>query len=513
MSHRYTPLQLDKKRSMQWLQSTDSNSSIPTEFPLSKQMMASMESVITGKIVFPWSPGYEQDRQEFDDLYPTYPVVIVYAVSFADVRECLKLAHDAGMEVAIRSSGHSLACFSVCSGMVIDLSEMNNVTVDHVARTIEIEPGANFSKIYPAVEPYGLHMPTGDCPTVCPAGFIMGGGYGMTTRMFGMGCDNAIELTVMLADGRIAVANKDQNPDLFWAIRGGTGGNFGVLLKTKFILHTLGDIMGVQIRWPIEANPARSANILYAIQENYLSPGVLPQMGIQTILSSDDNAVKTLFFCATWIGDEPSFTKALEPLLSISGFTIKKFQGKYSDVNNQVLDGTPDIPDDIMGFARSRYIDRSLAESEWLNIVQYFIKNAPNQYTMIDMEAYGGNVSNIPENSCAFIHRNVKVDFFTEAFFDQKTNDRAKNEAWTNGLFEFMKPYASNRSYQNYPYRGQEDYRNAYWGNYYNQLVLIKKKYDPENFFKYQQSIGPDLIDNTAQIHLFKPSPITYEPF
>jgi len=513
MSHRFTPLQLAKKRSLQWLQSSDSSAVIPRGFPLSKDVLASMESVITGKIVFPWSQGYEQDRQEFDDLYPTYPVVIIYAVSIADIRECLKIAHQVGLQVAVRSSGHSLACFSVCSGMVIDLSEMNNVSVDPNAKTLLVESGANFTKVYPAVEPYGLHVPTGDCPTVCPSGYIMGGGYSMTTRMYGMGCDNVLELTVMLSDGRVVVANKDQNTDLFWAIRGGTGGNFGILLSVKFQLHSLGEIFGVQIRWPIEPQLEVAARILHTIQESYLLPGVLPQLGIQTVLSSDDKAVKTLFFCATWIGDEASFNKALEPLLSISGYTIQKYHGKYSYVNNAVLDGTPDIPNDIMGFARSAYIDRSLTETEWYNIVQYFCEHAPNQYTMIDMEGYGGYVSTVPEDDCAFIHRNVKMDFFTEAFFDEKTNDRQKNEEWTKALFSFMKPYTSDHSFQNYPFREQADFRTAYWGKYYNRLVAIKQKYDPDNFFRYQQSIGPDLIDDEMQVKLFNPSPIQYEPY
>lgn len=512
MSHRYTALQLAKKSSVAAVLDPGQNL-IPPGYPLSPAQVAEMEKAITGKIVFPWSPDYETDRQEFDDLYPTYPMVIIYVASITDIRECLKIAKDAKVQVAIRSSGHSLACYSVCPGMVIDLSTMKNISVDVPGKTVTIDSGACFNDLYPQIEPYGLHTTTGDCPTVCPSGFMMGGGYGMTTRMFGMGCDNVLEVTVMLATGQIVVANKDQNADLYWAIRGGTGGNFGVLLKTKFQLYDLGNIYGVQIRWEITEDPTTAAQVLFAIQEHYLKPGVLPQLGIQTVLSSNDSAVKTIFFCATWIGDKPSFEQALQVLTQIPGFTIQWFYGKYSDVNNQVLDGTPDIPDDVMGFSRSRYISRDLAENEWYTIVKYFYDNAPNQYTMIDMEGYGGNVSQIPEGNCAFIHRHVNMDFFTEAFFDSKTNDRAANQKWTEDLFTFMQPYTSDRSYQNYPFREQSDFRTAYWGKYYNQLVAIKKKYDPTQFFHYQQSIGPDTIQDPSQVILFNQAPIVYESY
>jgi hypothetical protein len=105
------------------------------------------------------------------------------------------------------------------------------------------------------------------------------------------------------------------------------------------------------------------------------------------------------------------------------------------------------------------------------------------------------------------------MDFFTEAFFDSKTNDRPANQKWTEDLFTFMQPYTSDRSYQNYPFRDQSDFRSAYWGKYYNQLVAIKQKYNPQQFFHYQQSIGPDPIQDPSQVILFNQEPIVYETY
>lgn len=513
MSHRYTLLEIEKMKSLKFLKRKSSKSKVPKNYSLGLDQVASLEEKIHGQVLYPWSKGYNTARQEFDDLYPTYPLLIVYVLSFQDIRDCLQFANDLKIQVAIRSSGHSLACFSVCEGMVIDISKMNSIHVNPEALFAIIESGANFGDLYPKMEQYHLHTPTGDCPTVCPAGFMMGGGYSITSRMYGMGCDNVEEVTVMLADGKIVKANQDKNKDLFWAIRGGTGGNFGVLLDIKLKLHPLKDIYGVQMRWPIKKNPETAAKVLETIQNEYLQAGKLPQLGIETIISSNDDKKKTVFFCATWIGSESEFMDALKPLLDIPGFSMDSYHGKYSKVNNWVLEGTPDIPEDVKAFSRSTYIEKPLSYQNWYDILKFFYKNAPNQYTMIDMEAYGGNVSLIPEDSCAFIHRNVTMDFFTEAFFNKETHDRKASEKWVNDLFEFMKPLSNGRSYQNYPYRGQEDFRTAYWGDYYNQLVLIKQKYDPDNFFRYQQSIGPDLIDDSCQKTLFTPSPIEYENY
>jgi FAD/FMN-containing dehydrogenase len=511
MSHRHSPLQREKQKSVSLLRSAESEAHSSYQISIPRPVLAAFAESIYGVVVFPWSKSYEKDRQEFDDLYPTYPQLIVYVVSTEDIAKSLAFAKEYSLQVAVRSGGHSLAGFSVCDGMVIDMSRMKSVYVEPSGATVLIESGAAFQDIFPAVEPRKLHMVTGDCDGVCPAGFMMGGGYGMTTRMFGMGCDNVVEVTVMLADGKTVVANAKQNQDLFWAIRGGTGGNFGVLISMRWALHHVGTMHGVQVRWPIDEKPALAAKVLHTIQEQYLKPGVLPQLGIETIMSSNEHAKKTLFFCASWIGELKDFDAAIKPVLDIGGHTINRYSGRYSHVNNKVLEGTPDIPEDVKGFSRGTYLQRHLSEAEWYQIAEFFHKNAPNRYTMIDMEAYGGYVSTLPETYNAFIHRDVTVNFYTEAFFDKKTNDREQNEVWCTKLMEFMKPYAIPRSYANYPFRGQKDFRTAYWGRYYNQLVKIKSKYDPANFFNYMQSIGPDFSADKDQIILFPETPIIHE--
>lgn len=483
--------------------------------PFSKEQMATLEEKVKGHIVWPWSKSYDQDRQEFDNVYQAYPQLLIFAANYSDVRVALSFAHEFNLHTAIRSGGHSFGGYSVCDGLVIDVSGLTNIFVNTTDKTAVLETGCNFDKINSTLEFYGLHIPGGGCPTVCIGGFMQGGGYGMTSRMYGMNCDNVLECTVMLADGQLVIANAFQNEDLFWALRGGTGGNFGVLLSIKYQLHRLGNIYGIQLKWPIENDLDNASAVLYTIQEHYLQPVVYPNLGIETIFTSDsnDHNRKKIFFCATWIGDQASFMEALNPLLCIgSPEQLPLKVDTYSVINEYVLQNTPNVPDDIEAYSRSTIIERSLGQLEWKAILQFFL-TAPNQYTMIDLEGYGGQINTVPVGTNAFIHRKAKMDFFCLSFFDTATNDQQQCELWMEAYYQFMTAYSNGHSYQNYPDRKMADFRWAYWGTYYNQLVAIKTKYDPANFFNYQQSIGPEMLEDKNQIHLFIKKDITYETY
>ena len=514
MKYRKSALQIEKYHSVKWLRSNDSKASFPKRFKVKRADLADAEEKIKGKVVYPWTKGYDDDRADFNNVYEAAPLMIVYVACNEDVRITLAFATENKIELVIRAGGHSLADYSVCDGIILDVSVLNNIYVDNITKTALIESGCTFEKIFPALEHYNLHVPGGGCPTVAIAGFMQGGGYGLTSRAFGMNCDCVIEVTVMLANGQIVVANKDKNRDLLWAVCGGTGGNFGVLLSVKYQLVSLGEMMGLKAKWVIDKIPDNAALALYTIQEKYLKEKAYPNLGIETVLTTDSDGLLKVMFCASWIGTQAAFEKALEPLKKIAGAAFGKLvKGKYSHVNTAVLDGTPNLPDNVKAYSRSLYIERSLSVSEWKNILTYFL-TAPNKYTMVDMECYGGKIDEVKEGANAFIHRNVKMDFFCDAFFNKETNDQKKNEEWLEAFYKFLAPYSNGQSYQNYPNRKQKDFRQAYWGKYYNQLVAIKKKYDPLNFFNYQQSIGPDPIADKDQKIIFKKSnPIKYEKY
>lgn len=512
MKYRKSPLQIQKHYSIQRI--IDPN--IPTKLHSKNRIpdgrKAEFEAIITGEIVWPWSPEYDTARKDFNNVYPAEPILIVYVANYSDVRECLKLAHEADLWAIVRSGGHSLADYSIGNGIIIDMSRLTSIYVDRSAKTLFVESGVTFEKLFPVIEQYDLHIPGGGCPSVAVAGYMMGGGFGLTSRMYGMNCDNVIQVSVMLADGNIVTANASQNEDLFWAIRGGTGGNFGVLLNITYKLHDLGDIYGIKIKYPI-VDYDNAALALETMQNNYLYPSQYPNLGIETVLCTDTDNIKKIMFCASWIGNENDFKAAIAPMMNIPGAQIGPIvTGKYSKVNATILDGTPDLPEGIKAYSRSAYIAKPLSKADWNSILQKYM-TCPNQYTMVDMECYGGQINQVPVSDAAFIHRSVTMDFFCDAFFNEQTHDQKTNEEWLEEFFQFMSAFSNGHSYQNYPNRNQTDYKYAYWGDYYNILVLVKNKYDPNNFFHYQQSIGKTFENLGKRTHAnnFVSKPIIYE--
>jgi len=516
-----THLQREKKQTIEKLTAGDPSVKMDSKWGITKEQLATLEGQIDGKIVYPWSPGYDTDKREFNDVYPANPDMIVYVASYQDIRWCLDFMSKSNITTSIRSGGHSLADYSVCDGMVIDISGLKSVNVDVVNQVVWVQAGITFADLNPALEFYGMHLPGGGCPSVSVAGYMQGGGYGLTSRNYGIQRDCVLEFEMILADGSFVSASPQQNADLFWAVRGGTGGNFGVLVSIKYKIFPLGLIWGISIAWDFETDTTNAAQALYAIQENYLTGFKYPNLGIETLVFTDlaTDKHKKVRFGGAFIGTEAELNTAIAPLMAVPGATVVfKQQGLYSYVNNAVLKGIPDIPPaqlpTIKFYGRSAYISRQLNVVDYRNILTFF-KTVPNDFGMLDLEGYGGRINTYPVAQSSFIHRDVTMDFYAIAFFDDVTNDQEKNRLWLISLFNFMNTYTNGHSYQNYPNRDQTGFQWAYWGPYYNQLVAIKNKYDPGNLFNYQQSIGAPLDPEAEknQIMLFENSPIVHEKY
>jgi FAD/FMN-containing dehydrogenase len=517
-----TPREKHKKQTLQDLrQSADI---VPKNYPFTQKELAAFEASIHGKIVYPWSPKYNLDKREFNNVYPASPQMIVFVASYGDVQLCLQEAKQRGMETTIRSGRHSLADYSVCDGMVIDISGLKSVKIDPTNKTAWVQAGNTFEDLDPQLQFYKLHVPGGGCPSVSVAGYMQGGGYGLTSRTYGIQSDCVLEFTMLLADGRLVVANESQNQDLFWAVRGGTGGNFGVLLDITYQLVDLDLMWGVAIEWEFETDEglAQAALALQVIQDYYLKGDKHPNLGIEVIIYTDipNGSVKKVRFGGGFIGNELDFDAAIVSLLALPGAVeVYRNHDTYKTINNDILEGIPAIPANqlpsLKFYGRSAYVERSLSKEEYAEILTYFKTTVPNTFGMIDLEAYGGVINQYPVEKSSFIHRNALFDFYTIAFFDDVTNDQEANRVWINEFYEFLGKFTNGHSYQNYPNRDQEGFQWAYWGTYYNQLCVIKEKYDPDNFFHYQQSIGQPLStesDKDQQI-LFDETPIIHEEY
>lgn len=509
MSYRKSPSQIHRQKNIEYLSSLEKS-----PVAISTDLLKTLTFGLKGKVVFPWSPGYAEDKKDFNNAFPADPLAIVYAANYEDIRLVLSFIRTNNLQFCVRSGGHSLAGYSICDGIIIDLSQLNNIYVDPVYKTAYVEPGCTFEKIFPIIEQYGLHMPSGECPTVAVAGFMQGGGYGFTSRTYGLGCDVVLSVTVMLADGRIVMANNHNNSDLFWAIRGGTGGNFGVLLNISYRLVSLQQVIGIKLAWDFHDSTANAAGALTYIQNQFIVNDTYPNLGFEFAIAKDSDGRQKVFFCAIWIGDENELNTVLAPILALPGTQpLLRIKGNYFGVNEKLLENTPDVPQDANALSRSTIIARPLTAIDWSEILAFFL-TAPNAYTTVGIECYGGAVSQVAEDATAFIHRKALMDYFCDVFFTPESNDRKKNEEWSEAYYNFLKKFGNGHSYQNYPNRNQtQDFRWAFWGNAYDRLLAIKQKYDPNNVFKFAQSIGPYNKDLTA-IYSNYPElekPIVYE--
>jgi len=480
-------------------------SAIPTP-----DAIAELQSQLEGSVVLPTDPNYHAARQVFSQEFQVLPQLIVYCEVFEDVRHCLKFARRHKFWAITRSGGHSTAGYSVICDMVIDLSRMNYVIVDAVAKRAVIGAGATFGHINAVLNGYRLHMPGGACEDVAIAGYMQGGGYGFTSREYGMNCDNLIDATVMLADGSIVLASETVNQDLFWAIRGGTGNNFGVVLQATYQLHDLWKIWGFGLLWPIEHAPAA----LVELQKNYMTKGAADQLGYMVIVTAQQGK-NVMLMRGTYHGSREEGMAALSSLLATKGVQLQvDMVDTYLAVNRYIVDKPfpiPDVPNSVMEDKQSAYVSRPLSLNDWRKIMNRFAQS-PCPWSWFVIEPYGGQINRVRKGANAFIHRDVLMNTFFGLFW-RTPEEKAPYEQFLDDFMKMYAPYCNGHSYQNYPRRQQRGFAKAYWGDYDSSLVAIKRKYDPDGFFHYQQAVAmkgggrkPPLVPPT-------PGPIVREPY
>ena len=451
---------------------------------------------ITGSIVLPSDLLYDEKRQTFMHTYQHFPQLIVYCGVFSDVPACLAFARETGLYPVCRSGGHSTAGFSANDEMIIDLSGICHVLVDPEARTARVGAGANFAQIDAMLDFYGLHVPGGGCPSVAVGGYMQGGGYGFTSLLYGLNCDNLRSAQLALADGRIVTASPTEHPDLFWAIRGGTGNNFGVLLEATYALQQLKMLFGFGIVWPLESDQAIATAVkaLGIWQQHYTRDAVPEHMGHQALFAYLQG-VPSVVLRGMYDGPEKSCRDALAPLIATLADPDKQIDiwraGTYRDLNGYLLSYPAELPSVPMSTrveVSSRIIADDLAEEAWRDVVRLFV-STPVESNVLGMEAYGRAINAVEPTATAFWHRRASFDLFTYAFW-MFERDRAKTEAFLAKFDRVVTPLSDGHSYQNYPNRGLTDWRERYFGGNFERLLEVKRRYDPDRLFRFEQAIS-----------------------
>ena len=489
MAHRKSPARIAKDARIAQFRSQGTLSTAQSaEKAVPWEAIAALEARLVGRVVLPSDPSYNEDRQESNPAFQSYPELIVYCVCESDVLECLAVARRYRLWVAVRSGGHSTAGYSVNSGMVVDVSEMSGVVLDAPNQRVHVLPGTDFDHFNGAMNHTGWHVPTGACGSVHVSGFVQGGGYGYTSRAFGIQSDMVESFRVALADGRVVTANAQENAPLYWALRGGTGGNFGVLLQVTYRMVRLDQVWA----WAVSWDAAHAAQVLTLMQRQFMKTGAPDALGYMMNLGYQ-NGVPVYMVQGMFCGTREAGLQAIAPLLAVpSAQLLVDKTGTYPEMNVWLEDHPytlPDnLPDGVAETKTSGYINTPLSPADWQRIIDYF-KTSPNPWSLAYLEPYGGAINRYPVGDSAFIHRDVDADLVVDVFW-RNPAERAQMEAWLDGFMALVKPFLNGHVYQNYPDASLQDFASAYWGPAYPQLQQVKAQYDPTNFFHFQQSIA-----------------------
>lgn len=469
---------------------------------------AEFSARFAGTLTLAGMPGYNDARMGFMHTYQSFPQIIANCLSESDVVAALHFARQSRLKVTTRSGGHSTAGFSVNDQMVIDTSGISHVLIDREARRARVGPGTNFRKLNLMLDAAGLHVPGGGCETVCVAGYMQGGGYGFTSRLFGMNCDHVEAVTMVLADGQVVRAHPGQHADLHWAVRGGTGNQFGVLVEIEYRLVPLHEMFGFGLRFPLTdaAGIDTASRVLADLQTGY-SDGGTPGIGLQALLMNLPTAehpkaqVPGLLIRGLYDGTEAQTRAALAPLLAHvthgRGQVEIWRRGRYLHLNEILLQTAdppgmdmPTVSMNTKPLVDSRIVARHHGPDRWREVVTHFLR-APDRTSFIALEYYGGAINEVAPEATAFVHRDASLDLFAWSFWTfDKTQERAT--AWLNDFGRIAEAMGNGRRYQNYPRRGNPDFGQHYFGQNLDRLVEIKRRYDPHNLFAYEQGLLPE---------------------
>ncbi|MFD8015147.1 FAD-binding oxidoreductase [Streptomyces sp. NPDC059762] len=463
---------------------------------------------LTGRLVLPSSGDYDLAKQLHRSMFDGIrPAGVAYCETVSDVRACLSFAQYNDIPAVARSGGHSYGGYSTTQGLVIDVSRLNSIQVGE--RTTVVGPGAQLTDLVDAAGAHGVGLASGICPTVAMGGYLQGGGIGWQTRALGLGCDSLTSVQAVLADGSVVTCSEQSDPDLFWALRGGGGGNFGIVTRyerrhttiPRMVNYTLAwswdhvkDVVEGWQRWLPSAPRELGGRCLLGLLN--AAPGATPLLITDgTFLGSPEDLAGHLDAMVSAIGHAPAGRDVQE--LGFRDGMMSWF--KCSDKTVAQCHRVGQNPDATLpraGFQidRSRLFKQTLPSSGVDEILAAFdAERRAGHIRFVHLFALGGAASDVPRTATAYVHRDAEfsVDWATvlPSVMDND-QERAAARAWIDRAFTVTDRYSTHETYQNYIDPDLEDWRQAYYAENYPRLVQAKRTYDPHGFFSFAQSIG-----------------------
>jgi FAD/FMN-containing dehydrogenase len=444
-----------------------------------------LRAAFDGQVIAPDDPGYDQARKVFYGKWDRRPAAVVRPTSAEEVARVVTLAADAGLELAVRGGGHSLAGHSTTQGgIVLDLSAMDGLEVDPEQRTAWAETGLTAGAYTQAVGKHGLATGFGDTASVGIGGLTLGGGVGFLVRKHGLSIDNLLAAEVVTADGRILGVDDEHHPELFWALRGG-GGNFGVATRLRFRLHELPSIVGGMLVLPGSAEVIQGfvATAEAAPEElsGIANVMVAPPMPFLPAVAHGRLVVMALLCYA---GDAAAGERALAPFRALAEPIADMLQPMaYAGM-------FPPEEEEYHPTAVASTMLIDTVDGEVAGTIMQHLEASDAPVRVAQLRVLGGAMARVPSDATAYAHRDSRIMVNLAAFYDGP-DDKVVRQAWVDE-FAAALHQGEGRAYVNFlGDEGPDRVREAYPGPTWDRLVEVKRRYDPGNLFHRNQNIPP----------------------
>ena len=455
---------------------------------MDEKAVTELKGQVRGDVVLPGDERYNEARKVYNAMIDKHPAVIVRCAGVADVIASVRAARAVGLPVSVRGGGHSVPGFGTADGaLVVDLGRMRGIRVDPAAKTVRAEGGCTWGDFNHATHAFGLATTGGIISTTGIAGLTLGGGIGYLTRGHGLSLDNVVSADVVLADGSFVTASERDHPDLFWALRGG-GGNFGVVTNFEYRLQAVREITGGVMFFEVEDAEkvlrAYDAYITDAPRElgAFFAWQIAPPL---PFIPENRHGDTFCVLAVCFTGPAGEAERALAPLRNAAPIVAQWVERMPYTVLNGAFDGL--VPPGLQHYWKAAF-GGALSDGA----IEAHLKHGPEVPVVnstVHIYPINGAVHDVPSDATAFGHRGAKYATVIAGMWPDPAQNEA-NTRWVRDYYKALAPHSEEGGYINFAAADDQDRVAANFGRNYERLGTVKRKYDPDNAFRFNQNIA-----------------------
>jgi FAD/FMN-containing dehydrogenase len=440
-------------------------------------LFGSPAAELSGRVIWPHDPDYDEARLTFNSRFSRFPTAIAVCGNTKDVQNAICWARQEGHPLCARSGGHSYEAFSsVDGGLVVDVSGLDAVVVDAQRGEARVGAGVRLGDLYRRLWDHGLTLSAGTCPGVGIAGLTLGGGFGFLSREDGLTCDNLLAVDLVDADGVVLRASAQEHPDLFWAMRGGGGGNFGIATVFTFRLRAIEEVALFSVTWPWDD----IADVFAAWQSwaSFADERLVAELHVPT------PGVGTITSVGQFNGPVVELEGLLRPMLQMGTPSSHEVWSVPFMTAVEYFAG-PEVAHST--FKNTGVFAYEPLGSEAIATFVELMRASPADGNLVGLYPFGGAIAAVDPTATAFVHRRALFNLQYQAHWDDPADEQA-NVEWVSDVRDAMLAYTTG-TYVNFVDSDLADWEQAYYGANFARLVEIKTRYDPDDVFRGPQSI------------------------